>query len=152
MDETSLLAAGLPMGAMHFGGKATTNVTLSFYVLAHDGDPRGALAMKRTWLSGERTHLVVAPDTPHVHNPDLYALKGLKGPRGVWPSWAPFPNAGTSVNGSHPRDAKGCSKKDAECQRQREDRLGSLNTFLRAKVFAILLRMATLARGLYHTS
>ena len=53
-------------------------LSITFYVLAHDGDPSTALAMASTWLAGENVKLVVAPGTPFARrDPRLSVLGGL---------------------------------------------------------------------------
>ena len=51
--------------------------SITFFVLAHDVNPRAALAMRATWLRGERTFLVVAPGTPAARSgqSELHVLR-----------------------------------------------------------------------------
>ena len=51
--------------------------SITFFVLAHDVNPRASLTMRTTWLRGERTFLVVAPGTPAARSgqPELHILR-----------------------------------------------------------------------------
>jgi hypothetical protein len=105
--------------------------SIGFWVIAHDKDQSLARAMRHTWLRAEASvHLCVANGSPYAGEPDLVTVLLNRNPVS-WlnPEAHSKEAAARSLDGLHPR------------QTQNERQLRARNQYLRAKVFAILLRM-----------
>ena len=110
---------------------ASARPTIGFWVLAHDKDPSYARAMRNTWLRAEAyVRLCVAHESPHAGEIGLTTVVLNRDPVPWLDPEAQLRDADArSLDGLHPRQTHDASK------------LRARNSFLRAKVFAMLLRI-----------